>query len=152
VAFNRSTPRALERMTKRSIRYYSKDDSFWLTNDERLRLNSRLADLEQQDRACQGELDEIVAAKSQQGELDEVLVGEAAQRTRRLLERVLLTVGEEFAGAVRTGEMRLLGLDNVRELVRKEDYADAFVSWPRRNDGLACCESGFWSGGRTWRQ
>lgn len=116
-AVDTQTDGALASLTKRFVRHYKKEDSYCLTHDERTRIQEMLATLEQADRSFQTEVQDVVAAKSAQWNLPTALATCAQQRTRTALEKVLLSLGESFANAVRTAEMRSLGLKEVREIV-----------------------------------
>lgn len=120
------TDSALGRMTKRSIRRYQAADEFCLAHEERERQRDRLAELENQ----QGRLrDEILAVVKANAEILDVEEGHRealASRTRRVLEAVLSSRGEEFAEAVATSELGGVGLGDLRDRILADltDHGD----------------------------
>jgi hypothetical protein len=115
------TNSALTRLTKRFIRHWRAEDEFCLTHEEKLRLRDRLAVHETADTDFQRELSEITARIaglvkiSVPGQLDALTV-----RVRRVLEKFLLSRGEAFAMAVRTGDFHRMGFDELGDIVIRD--------------------------------
>jgi hypothetical protein len=84
---------ALKRLAKVYIRHWVKQDEFCLTWEERVRLLDRLAEMEALDSALRNELRGMLTHVAQEEGLDveEPLLTETVDRTRAVLERVLLT-------------------------------------------------------------
>lgn len=116
------TDSALLRLAKRRIRHYEKSDEFCLAHEERQSVGQHLADLERSDRAFQQEVLTVVEARLALLDGDHApSADELAERVRRVLDKLLLARGERFAGAVRTGEMRRIGLEDLeRDLVQTD--------------------------------
>lgn len=93
---------ALGRLAKVYIRHWKKDDEFCLTWDERQRLAERLAFMDSLDGTLRAVLNEMVQKFAGEDglELTEDLLQESVERSRSVLERVLLERGEVFAEAV----------------------------------------------------
>lgn len=93
---------ALKRLSKVYIRHWTKLDEFCLTWAERQRLHERLALMETMDGALRAELRLLLARVSEEsGEpLSEETMAAAVDRSRSVLERVLLDRGEAFAESV----------------------------------------------------
>ena len=114
-AFTDST---LKRLTKKAIRHYPSEDEFCLAHDERLRLSERLAELEETDRAFLVELEEIVRRRAEAAGVPlPADVAALIERVRRVLEQFLLSRGEQFAAAVRSGQFRAMAFEALRDLV-----------------------------------
>lgn len=120
------TDSALQRLAKRRIRHYEKFDEFCLTHEDRQAVAQHLADLELNDRAFQQEVLGIVESRTALLDAGKVPpAADVAARIRRILDRLLLTRGERFANAVRTGEMRLIGLDDLERDFIQTDIANS---------------------------
>ncbi len=92
---------ALKRLSKVHIRHWQKMDEFCLTWEERVRLGERLAHMESLDTALRAELALMIRRVAEEDglELDEDSMVAAVERSRSVLERVLLDRGEAFAGS-----------------------------------------------------
>jgi hypothetical protein len=109
---------ALKRLTRRYIRHWEKDDEFCLTHDEHLRITSRLADsavedadfLESVQRFCALCLVEIDQADHE--DQDDLVL-----RVPRILERLLLSQGEDFATAVVTNNLNRIRLGKLNDFI-----------------------------------
>jgi len=89
---------ALERMTKRTIRHWIKEDEFCLTHQEVLRQRERLSQAELEVAQFEQELQTVlVDALPNVNENGASLL---AKRGRRVIEEFLLSQGEAFAAAV----------------------------------------------------
>ncbi|HVQ36577.1 MAG TPA: hypothetical protein VMS31_03540 [Pyrinomonadaceae bacterium] len=115
------TDSALGRLTKRFIRHWRGPDEFCLTHEERLRLRERVAVHETADSDFQRELNEITVRIAGlfkipvNGHEDALAV-----RVRRVLEKFLLSRGEAFAMAVRTGDFQRMGFDELIDIVIRD--------------------------------
>lgn len=117
---------ALKRLSKVHIRHWKKLDEFCLTWAERVRLAERLALMETLDSALRNELrDMLVRVADEDGlDLPEHLLAGTVERTRAVLERVLLDRGEAFAEAVTNEREATLRFEDVEAAV----YRDLSVS------------------------
>jgi hypothetical protein len=112
---------ALKRLTKRYVRHWQKDDEFCLKHDEHLRITSRLADsaaedanfLESVQHCCSLCLVEIDQADHE--DQDDLVL-----RIPRIMERMLLTQGEEFVTAVITDTLNRVGLEKLNDIIIKD--------------------------------
>jgi hypothetical protein len=98
----RYTDSALERLEKRYLRHWRKEDEFCLTHEEAVRLRGRLTDAAADEAALRAELERVALRVA--GNLEIRLPEDRSdllRRTRRVLERVLIDRGEAFAAAVR---------------------------------------------------
>ncbi len=113
---------ALGRLAKVYIRHWRKQDEFCLTWTERVRLDDRLAHMEALDSALRNELRDMLTRVTQEEGLDvqEPLLTETVDRTRAVLERVLLDRGEAFAEAVTSGQETDLRFEDVEAAVYKD--------------------------------
>lgn len=93
---------ALKRLAKVHIRHWTKVDEFCLTWAERVRLDERLAQMESLDLALRGELGSMIRRVADEDGLAVTpeSIAAAVERSRSVLERVLLDRGEAFAEAV----------------------------------------------------
>jgi hypothetical protein len=96
---------ALNRLSKVYIRHWRKEDTFCLTRDERVRLAERLALMQELDSGLRDELRTMLTriAQEEGHDIDKAMLVPVVDRTRTVLERVLLDRGEAFAEAV-TGD------------------------------------------------
>jgi hypothetical protein len=113
---------ALKRLAKVHIRHWQKADEFCLTWAERERLADRLAEMEALDSTLRGALrDMLVRVAHEEGsDLTEPLLSESVERTRAVLERVLLDRGEAFAEAVLKDQGANLRFEDVEAVVYKD--------------------------------
>jgi hypothetical protein len=113
---------ALNRLTKVQIRHWRKLDEFCLTWNERLRLGERLALMEMFDHALRGELYSMLRRVADEDgiELSERVLVQTVERTRSVLERVLLDRGEAFAEAVTCDQDATLRFEDVEAVVYKD--------------------------------
>ncbi len=116
---------ALSRMTKKTVRYWQKEDEFCLTFEEQERLISRLAELEIADEAFNAELRQTLSDQAAQIEtkIDDCLAL-LVPRARNLIDRFLFTRGESFAQAVVTGDVRQLDLSDIRDHIIRDVAAN----------------------------
>jgi hypothetical protein len=97
---------ALNKLTKRYIRHWRKEDSFCLTHEEKRRVADRLADIAASDAVLLEELSRVVAATCEELPADSPDDIEALTGLARLtLDQTLWRRGEVFAAAVSTGDM-----------------------------------------------
>ena len=124
--------RALSKLSAKSegrlIRHWQKEDEFCLTREERVRLNEHLIEADVHERALQDELLNLVgeyATSANTGSpLNKETVDYLLTKSRRVLERFLLSRGEAFAVAVQTGRHEEFDFQELRDLVIK-DFAGA---------------------------
>src|ERR1019366_1065051 len=121
-ARNAQVDGALNRLAKVYIRHWMKQDEFCLTWAERVRLAERLAEMEALDSALRSELRGMLTRVAQEEDLDihEPLLTETVDRTRVVLERVLLDRVEAFAEAVTYDREATLRFEDVEATVYKD--------------------------------
>lgn len=119
---NNQVDGALKRLAKVHIRHWRKPDEFCLTWAERVRLADRLAEMEALDSALRGGLRDMLVRVAHEDGLDlpEPLLTETVERTRTILERVLLDRGEAFAEAVTYDREATLSFEDVEAVVYKD--------------------------------
>ena len=112
---------ALDRLTKRYVRHWQKEDEFCLTHDEHVKITSRLADAAAEDadfheevkthcRVCLAELEEATPEDN-----DDLIL-----RIPRVLEKLLLSRGEEFVSAVLTDTLHRVGLEQLADIILRD--------------------------------
>lgn len=112
---------ALARLTKRYIRHWKQEDEFCLAHDEHLRITTRVADAatencnfkETVQRQCLACLP--VVEGWEQSDLEDLTI-----RVPRVVERLLLKRGEEFALAVLTENLNRVGLEQLGDLILRD--------------------------------
>jgi hypothetical protein len=107
---------AITRLKKRVLRHYPKEDEYCLTHDESVRVSAYRSDLAVGEAELQLEIQHIVQAVTTIDELNEE-VRALAVRTRRILEHVLYSRAELFAGAVLAGTMAKFASVRIQEVV-----------------------------------
>jgi hypothetical protein len=107
---------AVDRLKKRVVRYYPKENEYCLTNDESLRVKAYRSELAIAEAELQLEIQQIAMALTGIDEVSEELKA-LAIKSRRILEQVLYNRAESFAGAVLSNSMALLGTVNIRDAV-----------------------------------
>ncbi len=108
---------ALTRLSKVFIRHWQKQDEFCLTWEERQRLMNRLAAMESMDDTLRTHLRALlkrVADETGHPFASEGHVSTAIERSRAVLERVLLDRGEAFASSVVNDRGRTLAWRTLR--------------------------------------
>jgi len=116
---------ALARLSKVQIRHWKKPDEFCLTWAERERLTERLTQMDLLDAALSIELRSRLSRLALEAgvTISPEVLEESTQRTRAVLERVLLDRGEAFAEAVTHEHGAALRFEDVEALV----YTDLTV-------------------------
>lgn len=113
---------ALKRLAKIYIRHYQKLDEFCLTWAERVRLAERLAEMDVLDSALRAELENMLLRVAQEEGIDlpvEIL-NSTVERSRSVLERILLDRGEAFAETVTHDREVALRFEDVEATVYKD--------------------------------
>lgn len=119
--------RALDSLPKDTIRHWKKEDSFCLSQEERLRVSERVAELVQRKATLQAEI--RFQLKDRLG-IDYVIgtaeLDDLSERTRRVLEKLLLSRGEAFVSALRHGRFSTFAFDDLNDIVIRDlgDNAD----------------------------
>lgn len=113
---------ALKRLAKVYIRHWQKLDEFCLTFDERERLAQRLAEMEVLDSALRTELENMLlrVAQEEGPELSGELLNSTVERSRAVLERILLDRGEAFAETVIHDREVTLRFEDIEAAVYKD--------------------------------
>jgi len=109
---------ALRRLTKRYIRHWQKEDEFCLTHEEHQRILSKLAEKENEEAAFYGEvaahcrfcLQEVKDAK-------EADIADLQLRIPRVIEKLLLRLGEAFVCNVLSGTLDRMGFEQLTDIV-----------------------------------
>lgn len=103
---NHHTDLALTRLTKKAVRHYEGADEFCLAYEERVRLTERLTVFERTNQQFDTDIRRIVEEHAHHAEIsDERQLNDLAARIRRVFEHFLFGRGEQFAAAVRTGDL-----------------------------------------------
>jgi hypothetical protein len=114
--------RALERLTKRAIRHWTKEDEFCLTFDERNRLAEGLARLALLNDEFGAELMNhlVFVAGGMEVDLHVTDESDVLVRVRRVMERFLFERGEAFVESLRTGQTMMFVGEELQELATKD--------------------------------
>lgn len=109
---------ALERLSKRFIKYWNRNDEFCLSHEEHTRIIDKLAEQENEEK----ELSEEVGhhCESCLAEIDEASFTDLKDlrvRVPRIIERFLLKKGEIFASAVMTDTVRKIGFNDIDDII-----------------------------------
>lgn len=113
---------ALKRLSKVYIRHWQKSDEFCLTWAERVRLAERLAAMEALDSALRAELENMLlrVANEEGIDLQGELIRNTVERSRSVLERILLDRGEAFAETVTHDREMMLRFEDIEATVYKD--------------------------------
>jgi hypothetical protein len=113
--------RALDSLPKEIVRHWKKEDSFCLSQEERERVSERLAELVQRKATLLSEI--RFQLKDRLGS-DYVIgtdeLADLAERTRRVLEKLLLSRGEAFVAALRDGQFTSFAFDDLNDIVIRD--------------------------------
>lgn len=113
------TSTAIDRLKKRYLRHYPKDDTYCLTHDETERVRAYKSELAITEAGLQLEILRITQAVVSEQEQPEALKA-IAFRARRILERVLYDRAEVFAGAVLANDLATFSTLRVDEVVLRD--------------------------------
>jgi hypothetical protein len=113
------TASAIDRLKKRFVRHYPKEDEFCLTHEESLRVKTYKSDLAVLEVELQLELQRIIQTSIRSSEINSEVTA-LAIRSRRILEQVLYNRAEFFAGAVVAGNMAKFSTVKLQEVVLKD--------------------------------
>jgi hypothetical protein len=113
---------ALKRLSKVYIRHWQKPDEFCLTWTERVRLAEQLAQMEALDSALRTELKNMLLRVAQEEgmELQGELINSTVERSRAVLERILLDRGEAFAETITHDREVTLRFEDIEATVYKD--------------------------------
>ncbi|MGW1086372.1 hypothetical protein ACWD4L_08450 [Streptomyces sp. NPDC002596] len=103
---------------KGRVKHHKSDDKFCLAHDERTRLTERTAEFVQGEHLLEAQL--VEAVEFYGGDVTQDKRATVGAELRASLELLLLKRGEEFAEAVRTGEMSHADKEGVEQLLRDE--------------------------------
>lgn len=108
----------LKRLTKRYIRHWEKEDEFCLTHEEFMRLNDKLADSEKEENQFTEEVrHNCVLLRDACPELTEKDERDIVLRVKRIINQFLLERGETFASSVISGDLKLIGFDDLKNII-----------------------------------
>lgn len=117
----REVDKALNRLTKNTIRHYSATDDFCLTFEEAQRIQSRIAETEVLDQQLSAEVAACVKAVFPEEEVrNEATLAKLVRTCRVSVERFLLQRGELFVAALDSGQLDKLGDDTVEQIASQE--------------------------------
>ena len=124
-ALDQQVDRALQRLTKRFIRHWQKEDEFCLTHDESQRILGRLAEKETEEsefnlvveKHCTGYLHEMDSSQEQD-------LIDLKDRVVRVLEQLLLRRGEAFVEAVIAESLERVGFSEMTDLILEDIAAN----------------------------
>lgn len=124
-ALDQQVDRALQRLTKRFIRHWQKEDEFCLTHDESQRILGRLAEKETEEsefnlvveKHCTGYLYEMDSSQEQD-------LIDLKDRVVRVLEQLLLRRGEAFVEAVIAESLERVGFSEMTDLILEDIAAN----------------------------
>lgn len=117
-AVDRYVDSALDRMAKRVVRYWRKQDEYCLTFEEQQRLKGRLAEFELQDREFELAIEQALDVIAEDVDVDlRNNLPELVVRARCVLDRFVLNSGESFASAVVSGNVSRVERQALRDLV-----------------------------------
>jgi len=109
---------ALQRLSKRYIRYWPKDATYCLTHEERLRIEERLADhvIQQSDysQMVRTHCENALGAANIQSDLH---CTDLVSRVPRILEKFLLRRGESFVAAVLADQLTRLSYEQLDDVI-----------------------------------
>ncbi|MFJ8845094.1 hypothetical protein ACIRFF_19555 [Streptomyces cyaneofuscatus] len=114
---------------KGRVKHHRNDDKFCLAHEERKRLIERTAEFVQGERLLEEQL--VAAVDFYGGGLVSAQRATAGPELRASLELLLLRRGEEFAEAVRTGEMSHADKEGVEQLLRDESEKKSHKIQPK---------------------
>jgi len=112
------TNTALQRLRKKSIRHWTKEDEFCLSYDENKRISEKLVSISIEDELLCSAISSIIKRKIQDfpnSELEECM-----NLIRLIVEKSLLKRGELFAVAVNSGNFESLDLTAIRDVAIRE--------------------------------
>lgn len=99
---------ALTRLTKKSIRHWTKDDEFCLTHDEYLRIQKQLVNLECEENSFYHEIERLVENEKEDSDhITDSNLSDIADRILRVIDAYLVKSGESFASSVVSGNVCL---------------------------------------------
>lgn len=109
---------ALNRLTKRYIRHWQKEDEFCLTHEEHNRILARLAEKENEEASFYGEVT-MSCRLCVQGvpEATEEDIVDLLNRVPRVIEKLLLRRGEAFVSGVMHGTLNRIGFEQLTDIV-----------------------------------
>ena len=113
--------RALERLSRGTIRHWTQGDDFCLSYEEHQRLDQRMTEFAVLEGELRDELSSTVAHLAGTSGIElPADIDLFCSTVRRIIEQVLLARGESFAATVHTGRFRDFTINSVRDLVLKE--------------------------------
>ena len=113
------TKSAVDRLKKRFLRHYPKEDEYCLTHDESIRVKAYRNDLAVEEAELQLEIQKIARVITSSDETTSE-VKALAIRSRRALEHVLYDRAESFASAVLAGNLATFATVRVHEVVLRD--------------------------------
>ena len=99
---------ALEKLNKKVIRHWTKEDSFCLTHDEVNRIQGRVAETACEETEFANEVDRLVLNEKEDSDhINDENIHEISTRILRVVDRYLIKSGESFASSVVHGDICL---------------------------------------------
>lgn len=99
---------ALNRLTKKVIRHWQKEDEFCLTHEEVQRLQERVAEIECDEVNFFSEIERLIENEKEDSDhINDENLKDIADRILRVVDRYLIQSGESFAASVVHGDIHL---------------------------------------------
>jgi len=110
---------ALNRLNKKAIRHWTKENEFCLSYEETQRVSEKLINISDQDQYLHTTIESLIIRKFTERPDSSILDG-GVRLIRRIIEKTLLKRGELFAIAVTKGGFENLDLSGIREIAIAE--------------------------------
>lgn len=99
---------ALNKLNKKVIRHWTKEDEFCLTHEEALRIQERVAESECEEMEFAKEIHRLVENEKEDSDyIDDKNIDEISKRILRVIDNYLIKSGESFASSVVYGDIFL---------------------------------------------
>jgi len=109
---------ALARLTKKSIRHWTKYDEFCLTREEFLRIQKRLVNLECEENNFYHEVERLVENEKEDSDhITDSNLADIADRILRIIDAYLVKSGESFASSVVSGNVCLSDINILKNCI-----------------------------------
>lgn len=111
---------ALTRLARHKLRHWKETDEFALNAEEVIRLSSRLADVHSRDSKLVEETQKLLLEGIGDEAVNTSVLESLVARVKRVLEKFLLTRGERFSAALRTGSFADVGYEAINDIVIRD--------------------------------
>jgi len=113
----RFTDKALRKLTKHQIRHWTKEDEFCLTHEEYNKALDGLAEIQLVEDKINRSIASVLVEEYLGITFNEDEVPKLTQRTRRILDKFLMKLGEEFASAVVQSRVERIETSALNEII-----------------------------------